>query len=67
MAQTAVVSGWCPLHTRKLLYLYVTNLSVRLEFQNTFTQDVILTGDILPTKGVGRRGAESCDLSMELA
>ncbi|PNP74968.1 hypothetical protein FNYG_11692 [Fusarium nygamai] len=55
-----------PLRTRKLLYVYVTNLSVRIGFQNTFTQDIILTRAILPNDAFGRRGAESCDLAMEL-
>ncbi|KAL9563865.1 hypothetical protein ACKAV7_011900 [Fusarium commune] len=60
-------SEWLgPLRIRKLLYVYVTNLSVRLGFQNTFTQDIILTRAILPAEGFGRRGAESGDLSMEL-
>ncbi|KAI6753934.1 hypothetical protein HG530_013110 [Fusarium avenaceum] len=59
-------SEWLgPLRTRKLLYVYVTNLSIRLGFQNTFTQDVILTRAILPHDAFGRE-AESCDLAMEL-
>ncbi|KAK2933548.1 hypothetical protein FoTM2_004790 [Fusarium oxysporum f. sp. vasinfectum] len=60
-------SEWLgPLRIRKLLYVYVTNLSVRLGFQNTFTQDIILTRAILPAEGFGRRGAENGDLSMDL-
>ncbi|GKU08920.1 unnamed protein product, partial [Fusarium langsethiae] len=60
-------SEWLgPLRIRKLIYVYVTNLSVRLGFQNTFTQDIILTRAILPNEELCRRGAESCDLTMEL-
>jgi hypothetical protein len=54
------------LRIRKLLYVYVTNLSVRLGFQNTFTQDIILTRAILPAEGFSCRGSETFDLSMEL-
>ncbi|TPX16772.1 uncharacterized protein E0L32_012391 [Thyridium curvatum] len=60
-------SDWLgPLHTRKLLYVYVTNLSVRLGFQNTFTQDVILARAVLPVEGIDRSGTDSNDVSMEL-
>ncbi|KAI1663528.1 C6 transcription factor [Pyrenophora tritici-repentis] len=60
-------SEWLgPLRTRKLLYVYVTNLSVRLGFQNTFTQDIILARALLPAERFGHRGAESCDISLEL-
>jgi hypothetical protein len=60
-------SEWLgPLRTRRLIYVYVTNLSVRLGFQNTFTQDIILARAILPAEEFRRRGAESCDISLEL-
>ncbi|PNP60609.1 hypothetical protein FNYG_14659 [Fusarium nygamai] len=55
-----------PLRTRKLLYVYVTNLSVRIGFQNTFTQDIILTRAILANDALGRCGSNSSDLAMEL-
>lgn len=54
------------LRTRKLLYVFVTNLSVRLGFQNAFTQDVILARAILTAEKFGHRGAESFDKSLEL-
>jgi hypothetical protein len=60
-------SDWLgPLRTRKLLYVYVTNLSVRLGFQNTFTQDIILARAVLPVEGIDRSGTDSSDVSMEL-
>ncbi|KAH8731615.1 hypothetical protein GQ44DRAFT_722568 [Phaeosphaeriaceae sp. PMI808] len=72
------VDAYCPngaedserlgvLRTRKLIYLYVTSLSIRLGFQNTFAQDIIiLTRAILPSEELGRSGPDSWDLSIEL-
>lgn len=53
------------LRIRKLLYVYLTNMAVRLGFQNIFPQDIILTMSLVAPREFDNGGGESWDATVE--